>query len=118
MSISALTSRFPETLPTPAEGRPVHAREQARTEFVPEPTLASLPATSRGSMATPALSTHAPAGTDPKLWSVLTNVERAWFLKAEHAGPLTYSRVMTGTADGANGPVLQARRGARVDLRV
>ena len=112
MSISALTSRFPETIPAPADGRGTHVREQTRTETVP------VPATSRGSIATPALSAHPPAGTDPKLWSVLTSDERAWFLKAEHTGPLTYGRVMSASANGANAPVLQARRGARVDLRV
>ena len=98
MSISALTSRFPETLPAPADGRTAHVREKARTETAPSP------ATSRGSIATPAMTAHAPAGTDPKLWSVLTSDERAWFLKAEHAGPLTYGRMMSGNTNGANGP--------------
>ncbi|MBI2795779.1 MAG: hypothetical protein HYX65_03635 [Gemmatimonadetes bacterium] len=114
MSISALTSRLPDATPTAADGRAVRHREATRAEGVP----AIAPASSRGSIATPGLNAQAPAGTDPKLWSVLTSDERAFFMKAEPTGPLTYGRIMSPTIDGQPAPALHARRGARVDLRV
>jgi hypothetical protein len=114
MSISSLTNRLPETLPSTAEGRGVRHNEAARTEGTP----VAVPQSSRGSIATPLLNVQAPAGTDPKLWSVLTSDERAYFMKSESTGPLTYGRVMSPGADGQQAPALHARRGARVDLRV
>lgn len=54
----------------------------------------------------------APAGTDPTLWSVLTNDERNFFAKTAALGPLTYSRIKDVTH-----PVPPAARGIRLDVR-
>ena len=113
MSISALTNRLPDTLPTPAESRPTRPQGSAHADRMP----AIAPASSRGSIATPVLNAQAPAGTDPKLWSVLTSDERAFFMKTEASGPLTYGRVMSAGSESPSAPGLPARRGARVDLR-
>lgn len=55
---------------------------------------------------------EAPAGTDPTLWSVLTNDERNFFAKSAALGPLTYSRVKDVT-----NPAPPAARGIRLDVR-
>ncbi len=55
---------------------------------------------------------EAPAGTDPTLWSVLTNDERNFFAKTAASGPLTYSRIKDVT-----NPVPAAARGIRLDVR-
>lgn len=55
---------------------------------------------------------EAPAGTDPTLWSVLTNDERNFFAKTAALGPLTYSRIKDATH-----PVPPAARGIRLDVR-
>ena len=54
-----------------------------------------------------------PQGTDPELWSVLTQDERAYFAKLGAMGPLTYGRVLTGQM-----PVQPpAVRGGRLDVK-
>lgn len=53
-----------------------------------------------------------PAGTDPTLWSVLTNDERNFFAKTAALGPLTYSRIKAVT-----NPAPPAARGIRLDVR-
>lgn len=55
---------------------------------------------------------EAPAGTDPTLWSVLTNDERNFFAKTAALGPLTYSRIKAVT-----NPAPPAARGIRLDVR-
>jgi len=55
------------------------------------------------------LSADAPAGTDPKLWSVLTGEERAFFARA--LGQVTYG-------PGASHSTAQVPRGGRVDVTV
>lgn len=55
---------------------------------------------------------EAPAGTDPTLWSVLTNDERNFFAKSAALGPLTYSRIKDVT-----NPAPPAARGIRLDVR-
>ncbi len=55
---------------------------------------------------------EAPPGTDPTLWSVLTNDERSFFAKSAALGPLTYSRIKS-----ASNPVPPAARGVRLDVR-
>ncbi len=55
---------------------------------------------------------EAPAGTDPTLWSVLTNDERNFFAKSAALGPLTYSRIKAVT-----NPAPPAARGIRLDVR-
>jgi hypothetical protein len=55
-----------------------------------------------------------PEGTDPKLWSILTSEERAFFARNGGQGPLTYARVMLGANSQAMSP---AMRGLRLDIR-
>lgn len=55
---------------------------------------------------------EAPAGTDPTLWSVLTNDERNFFAKSASLGPLTYGRIKAGTNVAP-----PAVRGGRLDVR-
>jgi hypothetical protein len=59
-----------------------------------------------------ALPAEPPAGTDPELWSVLTQEERAFFAKAGAMGPLTYGHVLSSQNVGA-----PASRGGRLDVR-
>ena len=55
---------------------------------------------------------EAPAGTDPTLWSVLTNDERNVFAKTAALGPLTYGRIKAAT-----NPAPPTARGIRLDVR-
>ncbi len=55
---------------------------------------------------------EAPAGTDPTLWSVLTNDERNFFAKTAALGPLTYGRIKAAT-----NPAPPTARGIRLDVR-
>jgi len=55
---------------------------------------------------------EAPPGTDPTLWSVLTNDERNFFAKTAALGPLTYSRIKS-----VSNPAPPAARGVRLDVR-
>lgn len=59
-----------------------------------------------------AVPAEAPAGTDPMLWSVLTNDERNFFAKTAALGPLTYGRIKAATT-----PTPPAARGVRLDVR-
>lgn len=54
-----------------------------------------------------------PQGTDPELWSVLTQDERAYFAKLGAMGPLTYGRVLSGQMPA---PAPMAR-GGRLDVK-
>jgi hypothetical protein len=54
-----------------------------------------------------------PAGTDPELWSVLTNDERTYFAKLGAMGPLTYGRVLSGHLQ----PTTPHVRGGRLDVK-
>lgn len=58
---------------------------------------------------------EAPPGTDPALWSVLTNEERSYFARAVTAGPLTYTKMM-GHLSQPTSTALP--RGGRMDVRV
>jgi hypothetical protein len=64
------------------------------------------------SAASSAVPAEAPAGTDPMLWSVLTNDERNFFAKSAALGPLTYSRIKAVTH-----PAPPTARGIRLDVR-
>lgn len=65
-----------------------------------------------GAAAQSAVPAEAPAGTDPTLWSVLTNDERNFFAKTASLGPLTYGRIKAAT--NAAPPAV---RGGRLDVR-
>jgi hypothetical protein len=54
-----------------------------------------------------------PQGTDPELWSVLTQDERAYFAKLGAMGPLTYGRVLSGQMPSA----APMARGGRLDVK-
>ena len=96
---------------------------RTNTSNVPARTTDAQPTTVRpalkpqtsiaGSAATQsAVPAEAPAGTDPTLWSVLTNDERNFFAKTATLGPLTYGRIKAATA--ATPPAV---RGGRLDVR-
>ncbi|MEP7343994.1 MAG: hypothetical protein ABI877_01945 [Gemmatimonadaceae bacterium] len=86
----------------------------ARTERRPLAPAAT-PATTIGrpQAAPGALSVQPPPGTDPDLWSVLSNDERAYFAKLGAMGPLTYGRVLSGQVQ----PQQAVSRGARLDVK-
>lgn len=54
-----------------------------------------------------------PQGTDPELWSVLTQDERTYFARLGAMGPLTYGRVLSGQMPS---PPPMAR-GGRLDVK-
>jgi hypothetical protein len=58
---------------------------------------------------------QAPEGTDPKLWSILTSEERAFFARSATSGPLTYTKIMMPNRTAT--PSAPAVRGGRVDVR-
>ena len=58
---------------------------------------------------------QAPEGTDPKLWSILTSEERAFFTRSATSGPLTYTKIMMPNRTAT--PTAPAVRGGRVDVR-
>ena len=60
-----------------------------------------------------ALSVQPPQGTDPALWSVLTQDERSYFAKLGAMGPLTYGRVLSGQMSPSTPHV----RGGRLDVK-
>ncbi|MGQ0646100.1 MAG: hypothetical protein ACT4P7_00930 [Gemmatimonadaceae bacterium] len=59
------------------------------------------------------VSVQPPAGTDPELWTVLTQDERAYFAKLGAMGPLTYGRVLSGQMQ----PPAPSVRGGRLDVK-
>ena len=94
--------------------RAQQATTNARTSLQASHQAALKPQTPIGGQST-AQSTvpvEAPAGTDPTLWSVLTNDERNFFAKTAALGPLTYSRIKAVT-----NPAPPAARGIRLDVR-
>jgi hypothetical protein len=94
-------------VPTPA--RDPRARiEQSRGPRAPvAPVRPNKPQAVSG-----ALPLHAPPGTDPELWQVLSEDERAYFARLGAMGPLTYGRVLT---QQPSAPIV---RGGRLDVKV
>jgi hypothetical protein len=97
--------------------------QRTNTNTVPARTTDAQPAVVRaplkpqtsianGAATQSAVPAEAPAGTDPTLWSVLTNDERNFFAKTATLGPLTYGRIKAATA--AAPPSV---RGGRLDVR-
>lgn len=80
---------------------------------------ANVPVPANGAVRAPAAATSAgvpvqpPQGTDPELWSVLTQDERAYFAKLGAMGPLTYGRVLSGQLP-TSAPMA---RGGRLDVK-
>ena len=81
----------------------------AQVRNTQQPNRAGAPAP-----ASNALPAEAPAGTDPELWSVLSETERSYFAKVGAMGPLTYGRVITESQAQAPAPAV---RGGRLDIR-
>lgn len=129
MSVNGITNSLLPNLGS--LGRPDAARsntgaDRAQTANTQTPTAQQAAAQARAAQAaikpqTPiagqaaaqhAVPAEAPAGTDPTLWSVLTNEERNFFAKTAALGPLTYGRLKAATM-----PTPPAARGVRLDVR-
>jgi hypothetical protein len=104
-----LASRIDQTI-----GRPLDNGSSNSTIAKPTTATTAVPAkTTAGKQS--ALTPQAPAGTDPELWSVLTNEERNFFANHASSGPLTYSKVMMPNRSTSS--AIPAVRGGRVDIR-
>jgi len=57
------------------------------------------------------VTSEAPQGVDPQLWSLLSGEERDYFARARELGPLTYGRQSSAASP-------TSIRGARFDVRV
>jgi hypothetical protein len=111
MSIHSVTSPFAPPL-RPSQAGATATRQHAVTAppSVPVPVQATItPGAPRE--AAPVV---APPGTDPALWSVLSEQERAFFSRVGAMGPLTYGRVLTGEIT----PPTTTLRGGRLDIKV
>jgi hypothetical protein len=108
MSINGIRSPYGVVPPTVRDVRPESARpEPAAPHRVPTPAARTAPTPA------PSIPAQAPAGTDPELWSVLTQDERAHFAALGAMGPLTYGRVLnSGVMPQATAP-----RGIRLDVK-
>ncbi len=114
MSINGIRSPYgapirPSTVPT----RP----DQAGTAGGAQRTNVPVPATpttrTPAAAASSGVPVQPPQGTDPALWSVLTQDERAYFAKLGAMGPLTYGRVLSGQMP-TSAPMA---RGGRLDVK-
>lgn len=74
---------------------------------------AAVPQGKGAAAATQSVPVQAPQGTDPELWSVLTQDERTYFAKLGAMGPLTYGRVLSGQP----APTTPHVRGGRLDVK-
>ncbi len=90
-----------------------HQQQSQRVARPERPGTSPVPAPATGIAASPS-NVPAPPGTDPTLWSVLSEEERAFFAKVGGMGPLTYGRMLTGQM----APPAPAVRGGRVDFKV
>jgi hypothetical protein len=100
--------RVPGQMPSQVGGRPpVQPPATGAPSQAPKPNAASV-----GKPA-PGVPVEAPEGTDPALWSVLSNEERAFFAKAGAMGPLTYGKALREMS----GTPLPANRGGRLDVK-
>lgn len=104
----------PDAAPTSAmPGAPQPARGGAQGVAVPQPPAATPAAKAIAPATANAVPVQPPQGTDPELWSVLTQDERAYFAKLGAMGPLTYGRVLSGQMSA---PAPMAR-GGRLDVK-
>lgn len=91
---------------------PTQGAGSAARSIVPLPGGA--PATKVTAAPTPTgVPAQPPQGTDPELWSVLTQDERTYFAKLGAMGPLTYGRVLSGQMQ----PAAPSARGGRLDVK-
>jgi hypothetical protein len=112
MSINGIRSPY-GTLPSqPATTQRPDQTRGARPAPAARPNApVQAPATPAGPAAA---SLQPPPGTDPELWSVLTQDERAFFARLGAMGPLTYGRVLAGQMPPTPSPV---SRGGRLDVK-
>ncbi|MCX5767535.1 MAG: hypothetical protein NTZ43_09980 [Gemmatimonadetes bacterium] len=104
----ALTARLDQTQTRPANGEATRALgTRADSSKLDSAANAQRPAVTASGV-------QAPAGTDPALWSILTNEERNFFARSASSGPLTYSKVMNLKTPTTNAPPI---RGRRLDIR-
>lgn len=107
------------TAPTGAPGAAPAGHATTRTERrAPSPATRLAPTTAPAEQgtqsATPStVPIQAPPGTDPDLWSVLSQDERAYFARLGAMGPLSYGRVLSGQVQ----PQQALSRGARLDVK-
>jgi len=115
MSINGIPgSNIPSLIPHgPDATQSRRAEQRPATTAVP---TESRPAggTAEVARAATGLPVHAPPGTDPELWSVLSTEERAFFAKVGAMGPLTYGRVLSGQAPTPSHDL----RGGRLNVKV
>ena len=105
ISTNALGSALPDPIGTRRD-EPLETTERRRAPSAPadSTTTADLFAPTEGPVDN---------GVEPELWALLSNEERAWYLRGAISGPATYDlRSSNGAAaDKA------ARLGARLDVR-
>ncbi|MCC6774960.1 MAG: hypothetical protein IT360_27580 [Gemmatimonadaceae bacterium] len=116
MSIHGIRSPYGAPVrPQATPVRPDHAGTAGGAQRAGVPAPAAAPATSRPAVAGAAsgVPVQPPQGTDPELWGVLTQDERAYFAKLGAMGPLTYGRVLSGQMP-TSAPMA---RGGRLDVK-
>jgi hypothetical protein len=118
MSINGISNPLlanigPLARPDESSRTSVDRNRTQNTAIAPATTPALRPqAPIAGQAAQHAVPAEAPAGTDPTLWSVLTNEERNFFAKTASLGPLTYGRIKSAAPSAP-----PSVRGGRLDVR-
>lgn len=115
MSIHGIRSPYGAPLrPSTTPVRPEQAGTAGGAQRAGVPAPAQAPGTARTTApAAAGVPVQPPQGTDPELWSVLTQDERTYFAKLGAMGPLTYGRVLSGQLPTT--PPLA--RGGRLDVK-
>ncbi|MCC6773791.1 MAG: hypothetical protein IT360_21575 [Gemmatimonadaceae bacterium] len=113
MSIHGI--RSPYGAPVRPNAVPVRPDQSggAQRAGVPAPAAAPVPSRPASAGAVGGVPVQPPQGTDPELWGVLTQDERAYFAKLGAMGPLTYGRVLSGQMP-TSAPMA---RGGRLDVK-
>jgi hypothetical protein len=102
----------PAPLPDPRTIQPREPGPATGGSARPAPSPTPPPTRTPEAPARPEAAAGAPEGVDPKLWSVLTTEERAFFQRSRARGPLTY-----GPSSDSRGPAAPPA-GGRLDIRV
>ncbi|MEW5918334.1 MAG: hypothetical protein AB1762_18165 [Gemmatimonadota bacterium] len=116
MAVNSILRMYPTA---PATTGVVRPRSEEGATDVRTPAGGTIPArihpatTARPAVASNEVTVQPPPGTDPELWSILTQEEREHFARLGAMGPLTYGRVLDGLLTAAAVP----QRGARLDVR-
>lgn len=80
----------------------------------PERAQPAAPAKPAAAAVAPSGASDVPAGSDPKLWAVLTSEEKAFFARQSQMGPVTYGPSAQRVQSVA---MADAPRGLRLDVR-